>query len=213
MHGAIEGLAGARAGFAHYPRQPQQLCVGQGASICQWVPGRREHHQFVLPPGNALQAGVIGLPFHQAHIQLEARHLRGDGGGVGHAQGDFRPGVAMPESGDHRHGQVVADGERGTDLQAPHCVVARQRLLERPGLFQQGFGRGSQLPSQLAQLQAFANTVEQAHVELIFQFPQRATGGGLGHGQLGGRPGDILVTGGGQEDFKLAQGIAHGLTP
>ena len=92
----------------------------------------------------------------------------------------------MPESGDHRHGQVVADGGRGTDLQAPHCVVARQRLLERLACSSRVSAMG-QLPSPARSVQAFANTVEQAHIELIFQFPQRATGGGLGHGQLGGR--------------------------
>ena len=213
MHGPVEGLAGTRTPLPHDPRQLPQCPVPQSPAARQRVVGGCKYHQLVRSPVAALQLGVIELALDQPHVQLKARHLLGDGRGIGHAQGDLRPRVAAAKLGDHGHRQVVAYGQGGAHPQSAHDLFPRQRLFEGPGLLQQGFGPGPQLAAQFAQLQALADPVEQAHLELFLQFPQRAAGSGLGHGQVRRGPGHVLVPGGGQEHLQLAQTVAHGDTP
>ena len=90
---------------------------------------------------------------------------------------------------------MVADGETGAHFDMAYFSVVQQCLFETLAVCQQVFGFLAQGMPDGIQWQLVTDTVEQAHFIGVLKVQQGFTGGGLGHVQALGRPGDILVFG------------------
>ncbi len=118
-------------------------------------------------------------------------------------------GVLAHEARHQRGGQVVADGEGRADAQPRRLFVALEPALEIARLVEHRLGARAQRAAEVAELQALAGAVEQAHVELALEIGERAARGRLRHRQLARGAAHAAEAGDGQEDLELAQRVAH----
>ena len=172
-----------------------------------------EHHQVIAAPGQQFQIPVIDFAFDQTQIKIETQHPVDNGAGVGHLQLHPGAGLFRHVASHDAHRQVVADGQSGPHLELPQFLVGQQAGLQIPGLADQGLRPGPQLAAQFVQAQSLAGALEEFHLELGFQLLEGPGRGGLGHVQLGRRTAHVFKVGGGEEDFQLPKGIAHGDHP
>lgn len=171
--------------------------------------GGAEHHQFVLHPGLHLDVRMPAVALDQAQVQLVVGDLLHHLGGVVHVQAHPAVRLALHEGADQQRGQVVADGQGGTEVEGAEGGLAVEQVLDFLAAVEQRHRLRQQLAAEGIEGQALAGAVEQLAVELSLQLAERGAGRRLRQRQPLGGAGDALLLGHGDEHLELAEGEFH----